>query len=184
MTAQNKNVPEPMSREVQTQRLRLRTPNAKDAGELTRLLGDWDVAKWLARVPYPYRLADANEFIKNARAKASSDCESNFTVYLNGKVIGGAGLTGETVAVLELGYWIARDQWGCGYATEAAAGLIGYAETTLGCARLEASYQKNNLASGHVLRKLGFRLCGEKSIFSLARNRVVSSTCVFLDLKH
>jgi RimJ/RimL family protein N-acetyltransferase len=49
---------------------------------------------------------------------------------------------------------------------------------------LEASYQKDNLASAHVLQKLGFRLCGEKSIFSLARNRDVSSTCVFLDLKH
>ena len=173
-----------MSREVQTQRLRLRTPNAKDAGELTRLLGDWEVVKWLARVPHPYRLADANEFIKTVRAKASSDCESNFTVHLDGKLIGGAGLTGETAAVLELGYWIAREHWGCGYATEAAAGLIGYAETTLGCARLEASYQQDNLASARVLRKLGFRLCGEKSIFSLSRNRDVSCTCVFLDLKH
>ncbi len=173
-----------MSREVQTQLLRLRTPNAKDAGELTRLLGDWDVAKWLARVPHPYRLADANEFIKKFGAKASPDFENNFTVLLDGKVIGGAGLTVETAAVLELGYWVAREHWGRGYATEAAASLIGYAETTLGCARLEASYQKDNLASAHVLQKLGFRLCGEKSIFSLARNRDVSSTCVFLDLKH
>ena len=170
--------------EVQTERLRLRAPNEGDAADLTRLLDDWNVAKWLARVPHPYQLADAYAFIEYSRAKESSEYDRNFIVVLGSELIGGVGLTGETAAVLELGYWIAREHWGCGYATEAAAGLIGYAETTPGCARLEANYQKDNLASARVLRKLGFRVCGEKSIFSLARNRDVSSTGVFLDLKH
>ena len=174
----------PISCEVQTQRLKLREPDEKDASELTRLIGDWEVSKWLARVPYPYALDDARVFIENVRATASSGYGANFFVDLDGALIGGAGLTGENANTLELGYWIAREHWGFGYATEAAAGLINYAETRLGCTRIEASYQNDNAASAWVLRKLGFRQCGEKSTFSLARNFHVRSTCVFLDLRH
>ena len=182
MTEPEQNSVEPALPEVHTQRLRLRTPNDRDDVELTRLLSDWSVAKWLARVPHPYRLADANEFIKDARAKALSNY--HFIILLDGELIGGAGLTGETMSVLELGYWVAREHWGRGYATEAAAGLIAFATTDLGCGRLEAGYQKDNLASSRVLRKLGFRPSGEKSVFSLARNCGVINTCVFLVLKH
>ena len=172
-----------MSDEVQTHRLKLRTPNESDAGELTRLIGDWEVAKWLARVPYPYALDDAYAFIGNVRTTASSNCGVNFFVDLDGTLIGGAGLTGENAHVLELGYWIAREHWGFGYATEVAAGLIKYAEATLGCRRIEASYQKDNVASARVLGKLDFLQCGEKSVFSLARGLHVRSTCVSLDLR-
>nr|MCS5567746.1 GNAT family N-acetyltransferase [Pseudomonadales bacterium] len=80
--------------------------------------------------------------------------------------------------------WIAREHWGFGYATEVAAGLIKYAETTLGCRRIEASYQKDNVASARVLGKLDFLQCGGKVVFSLARGLHVRSTCVSLDLRH
>ena len=84
-----------MSDEVQTNRLKLRTPNERDAGELTRLIGDWEVAKWLARVPYPYELDDAYAFIGNVRTTTSSNCGVNCFIDLDGTLIGGAGLSAD-----------------------------------------------------------------------------------------
>jgi RimJ/RimL family protein N-acetyltransferase len=61
---------------------------------------------------------------------------------------------------LELGYWIARDHWGRGYATEAGRGALEVARA-LGHRRVSAGHYVDNPASGRVLRKLGFRETGE-----------------------
>jgi len=54
-----------------------------------------------------------------------------------------------------MGYWIARQHWGKGFATEACRSLIEIART-LKLPRLEASHFIDNPASGRVLEKLGF----------------------------
>ena len=48
----------------------------------------------------------------------------------------------------ELGYWIGVPYWGRGYATEAAAAVVGYAFETLGLHRVFASHYTKNAASG------------------------------------
>ena len=54
-----------------------------------------------------------------------------------------------------LGYWIAREHWGQGYATEAARAVLQLAKV-LGHQRIVANHFVDNPASGRVLRKLGF----------------------------
>ena len=58
-----------------------------------------------------------------------------------------------------MGYWIARQHWGKGFATEACRSLIEIART-LKLPRLEASHFIDNPASGRVLEKLGFEPTG------------------------
>ena len=58
-----------------------------------------------------------------------------------------------------MGYWIARQHWGKGFATEACRSLIEIART-LKLPRLEASHFIDNPASGRVLEKLGFEPLG------------------------
>ena len=58
-----------------------------------------------------------------------------------------------------MGYWIARPNWGRGFATEAGAALIEIART-LGLRQLEGSHFLDNPASGQVLEKLGFEPVG------------------------
>jgi [ribosomal protein S5]-alanine N-acetyltransferase len=55
----------------------------------------------------------------------------------------------------ELGYWLAAEAWGRGYATEACRALIdfGFAECAL--ARIYAQVLAGNVASMRVLEKLG-----------------------------
>jgi len=55
----------------------------------------------------------------------------------------------------ELVYWLGKDHWGQGYATEAARAIIGYGFDELRLHRIYARYFSHNLASGRVLEKLG-----------------------------
>src|SRR4030095_5451360 len=59
-----------------------------------------------------------------------------------------------------LGYWLGRPFWGKGYATEAAGLALAHARA-LGATRAEAETFPENLASAHVLEKLGLRVRGE-----------------------
>ncbi|CAK0746692.1 (ribosomal protein S5)-alanine N-acetyltransferase [uncultured Gammaproteobacteria bacterium] len=55
-----------------------------------------------------------------------------------------------------LGYWIGQPYARCGYMTAAARLAIGFAFSTLGLHRVEASCLPDNLASRALLEKLGF----------------------------
>jgi RimJ/RimL family protein N-acetyltransferase len=70
-------------------------------------------------------------------------------------VVGACGLGRRPSGAVELGYWIARQHWGKGFATEAGRALIDIARA-LKLPRLEASHFLDNPASGRVLEKLGF----------------------------
>lgn len=49
--------------EIRTPRLLLRPPVTRDAGAIVELAGDWDVARMTGRIPHPYKLADAEDFL-------------------------------------------------------------------------------------------------------------------------
>lgn len=60
----------------------------------------------------------------------------------------------------DLGYWIACDHWGKGYATEAASVMIRFAFEELKLHKLEANHLERNDMSKRVLEKLGFQYEG------------------------
>lgn len=62
---------------------------------------------------------------------------------------------------VELGYWIAEEYWGNGYALEASKCIIDHAFNELNVREIYASYRKENTQSKRVLEKLGFRYYGE-----------------------
>lgn len=135
-----------------SERLFLRPAFPEDwEGILAGIGGDENIARNLARAPWPYGEAEARSF-----AAMPQDLRlPHFLITLPGKgVIGSAGL-GENDGKPELGYWIARPHWGQGYATEAAGAVLRIART-LGHTRLTAGHFVDNPASGRVLRKLGF----------------------------
>ncbi|HEY1708439.1 MAG TPA: GNAT family protein [Rhizomicrobium sp.] len=60
-------------------------------------------------------------------------------------------------ATWEIGWALARDRHGLGYATEAAAALVAHAFDALGCHRVIATCQPENRASWRIAEKLQMR---------------------------
>ena len=57
----------------------------------------------------------------------------------------------------ELGYWIAEEFWGKGFAFEASEVIVDRAFNELGVERIFASFKYGNIQSMRVLEKLGFK---------------------------
>ena len=151
-----------------TARLVLRAPAAADAQALSALVNDRRIAENTARIPHPYRLPDAEQFIASANTKAGA---AEFVVTLrDGTLVGGCGIAANGGAP-EIGYWFGLPYWGHGYATEAARAVIDYAFTALGVSRLEAGARISNPASRRVLEKCGFQWTGVR----LMRVRAINS---------
>jgi RimJ/RimL family protein N-acetyltransferase len=76
----------------------------------------------------------------------------------DGAMLGRAGLWNpEGWPGLEVGWKLARDAWGQGYATEAAAAAVGWAWSALGAERLISVIALDNAASVRVAERLGMR---------------------------
>jgi RimJ/RimL family protein N-acetyltransferase len=75
----------------------------------------------------------------------------------------------------ELGYYIARDHWGHGVATEAALAITRVGFESFGYHKLTSGYYADNPASGRVLAKLGFTVVGTSSRPCLAEGKDKSS---------
>ena len=78
-----------------------------------------------------------------------------------------------TSDLFELGFWIAPQAWGNGYATEAGEALLLNLKTTQGAQKTLGSYFSDNRASGRVLEKLGYIKTGEGRMHCAGRNKVL-----------
>lgn len=149
---------------LRTPRLALRPLRAEDAPALHRLVNDWEVAKNLARVPFPYPRDLADEWIASTHAQlAAGEAWHLAIVGQEGgeeTLVGCVGLTRQGQEA-ELGYWVGRRFWGHGVAPEAAGRLVRWGLAHLDITRVRASALLDNARSAAVLRRLGFRGLGE-----------------------
>ncbi len=151
---------------LRTERLTIRPFVAGDAAAMHRLVNDWEVAKYLARVPFPYPRALADEWIASTwqRIAAAEAWDLAIVGEEAGRevLVGCIGLTMQRgTRQAELGYWVGRKFWGHGVAPEAAARLLNWAFATLPLDSVVASALVENERSGRVLEKLGFRETGK-----------------------
>ena len=154
---------------LETERLVLRAPRLGDAKTVAALANDRRIAENTARIPYPYKTSDAEDFIAGANKPGG---EGVFLITLReGTVIGACGimLREETP---ELGYWLGVPYWGKSYATEALHAVIDYAFTDLAHEALQAGARVTNPASRRVLEKCGFQWTG----VGLCRIRAIHSS--------
>jgi RimJ/RimL family protein N-acetyltransferase len=85
-------------------------------------------------------------------------CRWKLVEKASGRTIGfcGAG-SWRDLPLPEIGWWLARDAWGKGYATEAARAALEDLFGRIGLARVTSIAMPANLASLHVMEKLGLR---------------------------
>ena len=142
-----------------SERLFLRPPFPEDSRAVYEGICDAGIVAMLASAPWPYRMTDAEQFCAREVAAKTPHFLVTLPDVPGAPVIGGIGLH-EKEAGIEMGYWIARNHWGRGYAGEAGRGVLEVARS-LGHRRVAAAHYIDNPASGRVLRKLGFRETGE-----------------------
>jgi len=143
---------------LETQRLVLRAPQLGDAKAVAALANDRRIAEHTARIPHPYRIADAESWI--VAAGAELDAETYLITLANGTVIGGCGFDMRDGPVPEIGYWLGTRYWVKGYATEAVRALIDHAFTDLEHQALQCCVRVTNPGSRRVLEKCGFQWTG------------------------
>jgi RimJ/RimL family protein N-acetyltransferase len=168
---------------IRTERLLLRPGWIEDAADLAAAIGDEAILTKLARVPSPYRVSDARHFL--SRPVTPPLIPLLIFRRTNGvpRLIGGTGLS-DRDGEAELGYWLARDAWGQGYATEACRAVVNMARHSARLPRLVSGHFIDNPASGNVLVKLGFRPTGEiEPRESVARGVAVPCRLYELDLR-
>jgi RimJ/RimL family protein N-acetyltransferase len=155
---------------LETERLVLRAPRLGDAKTIATLANDRCIAENTARIPHPYKLADAKDWIAGANTHAG---EETYVITLaSGAVIGGCGFEMRDGPAPEIGYWLGTAHWGKGYATEAARALIDHAFGDLDFTSLQAGARVTNPASRRVLEKCGFQWTG----VGLYRIRAINSS--------
>ena len=152
---------------LETERLTLRAPRHEDVKAIAVLANDRRIAENTARIPYPYGVGDAEQFIASVNQR---DGEACFVILLGSTLIGACGVEPREDG-LELGYWLGVPYWGQGYATEAGRAMIDHAFGDLQHETLQAGARVTNPASRRVLEKCAFQWTGVR----LTRIRAINS---------
>jgi ribosomal-protein-alanine N-acetyltransferase len=144
--------------ELRTERLLLRPWAPSDAETLYQLARDQEVgpaAGWPAH-------ADVGESLDTIRGVLAAPETYAIVQLRDGALVGCVALRfGEDScsgldAEPELGFWVGRPHWGCGYATEAASCMVDRAFADLGCDAVWCCHYDGNARSARVQQKLGF----------------------------
>lgn len=155
---------------LETERLILRAPCFGDAKMVATLANDRRIAENAARIPHPYKLADAKDWIGAANTR--TDDEAFIITLADETLIGACSLELRDGVTPEIGYWLGAPYWGNGYATEAVRALIDYAFGDLDHVALQAGARVTNPASRRILEKCGFQWTG----VGLYRIRAINSS--------
>jgi len=156
------DIPTPALREaspyvLETERLTLCKPTLADVKAIARLANDRRIAENTRRLPHPYSLDHAVEFV---RAIANDSRETVFLIENNFVPIGIVGVDWSAPDAPELGYWLGVEHWGRGFGTEAARAAIDLTFEEFDAEQLLSGARVVNPASRNILEKCGFQWSG------------------------
>jgi len=116
------------------------------------------MSKFAVNIPFPYSLENASTFIDSCREQFLSKKSITFAIREKSSQLLVGCIDVQIKANHKrgiFGYWIAKDYWGRGFATESLERLLEFAFNDLNLNKLEARYFADNPASGKVMHKVG-----------------------------
>jgi RimJ/RimL family protein N-acetyltransferase len=135
-----------------------------DATALSILTDDVEVLEY---VPWgPYNRQAAQRFVANTSRHRHERPRLNYILAVcdgeAGNIVGGCGIYITNIVNREgsICYWLGRQYWGLGYATEIAASLLKFGFGPLGLHRITATCDPCNSRSAGVLRRVNMRYEG------------------------
>ena len=150
---------------LETKRLFLTPLYESDAESAFCWTGDAEVSRFM-RYARHRDVEVTKAWLREEEALWEKDTSYDFGFHLkegNGLIGSGGLFFNQEQGVWELGYNLRRDCWNQGYATEAVAAVLDFAEHTLHIHRVLACHAKENPASGRVLEKNGFSYVKDSS---------------------
>lgn len=134
-------------------RVELRTVEKEDVGFLQELVNDPRVRRGTGQVD-PINRIEEEEYVESL----GEDDGVSTLVCVEGEPVGVIGFDepNEVWGTAEIGYMIAPEAWGNGYATDALRELCGHAFEGQRLAKVSAKAYETNEASRRVLEKAGF----------------------------
>lgn len=160
-----------MSFSLSTERLQVRPWLESDRPALERMVRDSEMMRYITR-GRTWSDEEVDEILeRQARQLATwGICFGAVTLKQTGEVVGLAGMQPHDDGQFELGWWIWKEHWRCGYATEAAAAFVEHARQVMALKRLVAVIDPPNIASVRVAEKLGMRFeCIKSARDTMAR---------------
>jgi RimJ/RimL family protein N-acetyltransferase len=156
---------------VRTERLVLRPFRDDDVEAVFAGCQDPDVQRWI-NIPVPYTPEDARAFVtEESPAQRRAGSGTSLAIEAGGRVVGATGVhrIGQHPLGPEIGYWVAPEARGHGYAAEAAHALADWA-LGLGAPRVYLVADVGNAASHTVARRAGFSREGVLRSYLAYRN--------------
>lgn len=134
---------------IQTSRLILIPLDVSDAAEAFKWCSDPDVNTYMI-----YTLYKSVDEVEKWIASSGHNC---FGIFLreNGKLIGSGDVHLGDDDIYQLGYNLAKEYWGKGYATEASKALLAY-RVEQGVRDFACEHAIDNIRSRRVIQKSGF----------------------------
>ncbi|TCS40322.1 GNAT family N-acetyltransferase [Reinekea marinisedimentorum] len=108
----------------------------------------------------PNTAQDVEDVYEQWLSNMDRDTEVRFFIYLKNRLIGVAGISNIVRGAFQagyLGYSLAENEQSNGYMTEAVEEITDFGFYALNLHRIMANYRPDNIASGRVLEKAGYR---------------------------
>jgi RimJ/RimL family protein N-acetyltransferase len=147
---------------IETRRLLLRDFDDGDFAAVHAYASDPEVTRFMFYGPRDE--AETREYLREMRRSRGRRPRTAFELAIvrrdDARLIGACDLTLEPRREADLGFILALDAWGFGYASEAALALLDAGFAELGLTRIFATCDVANLASARVLERIGLRRRG------------------------
>ena len=148
-----------MSFRIETERLIIREWSDSDLAPFLEIASDPEVMRYVGE-GIVWTQAQVEEFVGRQRENVTKDgfCVGPLESKADGRLLGHCGIQYlGTTGDVEVGWWLARGQWGQGFATEAGRGALSFAFDELNLDRVIAIAHPENKPSHRVMERLGMQ---------------------------
>ena len=148
-----------MELKIKGEQVNLRKLKESDALSIYQNAKDFEIARFTT-LPYPYKLKDAESFIKSTyqKIRKKKAFELGIELKRTKKIVGMMSLMNidHSSRNAEIGYWLGKKYWRRGITREAVKLMLNFGFNTLKLVRIYARVMHPNIASAKLLENQAF----------------------------
>lgn len=157
------------TQEIRTERLLLRAVRADDYKDMYEYMSTEKMSRYVTWKRHENE--NVTKELCEMWVNQYTDERYNWVITLNGKAVGNIDVIKIYGTTAYMGWQISPEHWNKGMVTEAAQAVFDFLFSQIGIEAIEASYIKENIASGRVMQKTGMRpIPTEESVYYKLNN--------------